>query len=96
MQRYTLAVATRRFRNRLRTEIATQSLPPPRLRLYHTLLAASDDKLAQVNGVLAPCVQCGQPVTHGVELGDAHRHPILCRSCVITAAELLAIQTKRK
>lgn len=29
MQHYTLAVATRRFRNRLRSEIATQPLPLP-------------------------------------------------------------------
>lgn len=95
MQHYTLAVATRRFRNRLRSEIATQPLPPTRLRRYHTLLAAADSTLAQVDGVLARCVECGDPVSHGVEVSAARR-PVLCRRCVVTAAELLAIQTQRK
>lgn len=98
MQRYTLAVATRRFRNRLRTEIATQPTPPltpTRLRLYHKLLAATDNALAQVNGVLAPCVHCGEPVTHGVEWTTARRPAVLCRRCVITAAELLSLPTRK-
>jgi len=102
MKPYTIDSAARAYRQRLRTELVRMQQAGPvdgrRIAQIQHESAVSAEHLVHLHPhIVKPCIHCGEPVHHGIEIADhlqESRHTVLCASCVTAAAQLLHLKIK--
>jgi hypothetical protein len=102
MKLYTIDSAARAYRQRLRTELvrmqAAGQIDSRRITQIQHESAISAEHLVHLHPhIVKPCIHCGEPVHHGVEIADhlqESRHTVLCASCVTAAAQLLHLKIR--